>query len=354
MLVWIVLALNVVVWTVLALGFRRSKYLYPKETTPSVPISVIIALKNEAARIPHLVQSLKNQVYSSFEVVFVNDGSTDATVVKLYEAIGTDTRFRVLERPREMQAGKKAALSFGIGEAQYEQLAFTDADCCPDPQWLMQLSGYMTAEPHAVRVGFSPFVAEGRLLNLFVRYETCLTAYLTASFIGWGQAYMAVGRNLSYPKSLFKQVQGFSTHQHLLSGDDDLFIQTVQGQRHAPIRFLHARQTWVFSTPPPSVRVWFRQKTRHFSAARGYAAFPLLTLSVFQGLQLLAWLMLFFEHGVWALGLRWVYMALCFGFVTPRLHAPSLLLGLPLLDLFYNGMNAVVAPLGYLKKLGRW
>jgi len=151
-------------------------------------------------------------------------------------------------------------------------------------------------------------------------------------------------------------VRGFTAHQHLLSGDDDLFIQTVQAHKTTPIYMVLEQEAWVYSRSPASFRMWFRQKTRHFSAARGYARRAMVGLSVIQILQILSWAVLFWDFwiGLLALFLRWVFMAACFSMASPRLYTASLLLLIPLLDGLYHLMNLVVAPLGYLKKTLRW
>lgn len=356
MIPFILLSLNILVWSLLYIGFRRSIHNVQKGSSSTVPISVLVALKNEEAQVPTLVEAFKKQIYPHFEVIFINDGSTDQTTAQLRLAIGDDLRFRLYDRPDDMRSGKKFALTYGILQAKHAHLAFTDADCVPSPTWLRQLAGHITTIPDAVWVGYGPFLSEPTLLNLFVRYETNLTAYLTAAFTGWGQAYMAVGRNLSYPKKTFEEVQGFASHQHLLSGDDDLFIQTVQAHKTSPIYMVLEQEAWVYSSPPSSFRVWFRQKNRHFSAARGYARRAMVGLSVIQMLQILSWAVLFWDFwtGLLALSLRWLFMATCFSLVSVRLHTASLLLLIPLLDGLYHLMNLVVAPFGYLKKTLRW
>ena len=65
------------------------------------------------------------------------------------------------------------------------------------------------------------------LLNKLIRFDTFNIAQQYLSFALNGLAYMGVGRNLAYKKSIFFDNKGFASHIHIPSGDDDLFIQEV-------------------------------------------------------------------------------------------------------------------------------
>src|SRR5690606_33778770 len=120
--------------------------------------------------------------------------------------------------------GKKYGLTLGIKAASHEWILLTDADCRPNSRrWIRSMSRYFDEDTQFV-LGFSPYRATAGLLNLFIRFETMLTAIQYFSF-GWlGNPYMGVGRNLAYRKSKFLEEKGFNNFLHVTGGDDDLFV----------------------------------------------------------------------------------------------------------------------------------
>ena len=79
---------------------------------------------------------------------------------------------------------------------------------------------------------------------------------------------MGVGRNLAYRKSLFFKSKGFSSHYHLSSGDDDLFVNEHASGTNTSIEIDPESHT--ISIPKTSFGSWIRQKQRHLSAGNLY------------------------------------------------------------------------------------
>ena len=105
-------------------------------------VSIIVPARNEEDNITRCIQSLLEQDYSQFEVIAVDDGSTDGTSRLLDELAQTHpqgNRLWVLRLRDELPAGwagKPHALHRGIQEAQGEWLLFTDADTWHAPNAL--------------------------------------------------------------------------------------------------------------------------------------------------------------------------------------------------------------------------
>ena len=94
-------------------------------------ISVVIPLYNKEKQIAHTLQSVFNQTFQNFEVVIVDDGSTDGSVSEVEKF--SDLRIRLIH---QKNAGVSAARNRGIEEAKGDLIAFLDADDEWKPEYL--------------------------------------------------------------------------------------------------------------------------------------------------------------------------------------------------------------------------
>ena len=86
-------------------------------------ISVVIPLYNKEKQIKRTIQSVLTQTFQDFEIVIVNDGSTDNSTIEVEKI--KDSRIRLIHQEN---AGVSAARNKGIEEAKYELIALLDAD----------------------------------------------------------------------------------------------------------------------------------------------------------------------------------------------------------------------------------
>ena len=96
-------------------------------------ISVIVPMYNVADFIADCIESLKAQTFKDFEVICVNDGSTDSTLFRARDAAGDDARFVFVEREN---GGLSAARNTGLGAATGDYVCFLDADDWYNPATL--------------------------------------------------------------------------------------------------------------------------------------------------------------------------------------------------------------------------
>ncbi|MCB5260088.1 MAG: glycosyltransferase [Candidatus Cloacimonetes bacterium] len=189
------------------------------------PISVIIAARNEAQNLPRLLTSFAQMhpIDAAYEVIIINDHSSDDSMEILNNWEG-QFGIRVIDFQDEIEGyiGKKAALQKGIEAAQYDILAFTDADCKPPPGWLAEISELMTPETDYL-LGYSTILTKEGESNLtLVNFERSIYYILAAAGLYYKKPITASACNMIYRKSLFKKAGGFGGISHLLSGDDDL------------------------------------------------------------------------------------------------------------------------------------
>src|SRR5690554_6496302 len=85
--------------------------------------SVVIPLYNKELSIQNTINSVLNQTVQDFEIVIVNDGSTDSSLQKVNEL--NDSRIRIINKPN---GGVSSARNKGVEEAKCEWIAFLDGD----------------------------------------------------------------------------------------------------------------------------------------------------------------------------------------------------------------------------------
>jgi biofilm PGA synthesis N-glycosyltransferase PgaC len=336
----------------------------PLEKLPEVnlPVSVIISARNEAKNLTENLPSILEQKYPDFEVVVVNDCSFDASETVLSEFKDTYPNLKVVtitEHDR-FKTGKKFALTLGIKAAKNEHLLFTDADCKPASEnWITRMAANFTT-PVQIVLGYSPYNKTSNFLNLFVRFETIKSAinYLSAALNG--DAYMGVGRNLAYTKTLFFGAKGFAAHMHILSGDDDLFVNQNATSANTVIE-IHP-DTFVFTDAKTSLPAWFRQKKRHMGAGKLYKNRHKreLTFDAVSGVLfyiLLTLCLVFNFEPLLALGLfmfRLIFQLIIYSKLFKRLNGRDLLWYLPIFDMIYYIYLNTFGLIGTFIKTSQW
>ncbi len=270
-----------------------SFYKFRQTASPSpIPISVIIAARNEADHLQAFLDSVLTQEYSTYEVIVVNDCSYDQSsdVLKGFQARYSHLKVLELEENDKYKHGKKFALTLGIKAAKYEHLLFTDADCKPHSKyWIREMQAGFS-EGKEIVLSYSPFMKSGGFLNAFSRFETFYTAFQYLSFALRKNAYMGVGRNLAYTKSLFFKNKGFASHMHLLSGDDDLFVNANATKKNVSV--VLSPESFVYTPSKQSWLGYFKQKLRHLPDAKEYKPHHKFSLALFNASAFLFILML--------------------------------------------------------------
>jgi len=271
-------------------GFLFSKFSRVKNKhthSKTYPISVIISCKNEAENLIKNLPKLLIQDYPSFEIIVVDDASTDETLSVLHSFETKNEILTILSIPKtaSYNGNKKNALEKAIEIAQYEHLLFTDADCIPvSTSWITKMTTQFSDQKQLV-LGYGSYEKKSGWLNKIIRYETLLTAWQYFSFAIIGKPFMGVGRNIAYTKSLFYQQNGFENHKNIRSGDDDLFVNEAATANNIGICWQQKSHT--LSTPKTRLTEWIKQKRRHITTATSYKPMHQFLLGLFYISQLL-------------------------------------------------------------------
>ncbi|WP_027124415.1 glycosyltransferase [Gelidibacter mesophilus] len=253
-----------------------------KTSSNKPPVSVIVCAKNEAKNLEKFLPFILDQDYPNFELVLINDGSTDTTlkVMERFKTHHSNIKIVNVKSIETFWGNKKYALTLGIKAATHNHLLFTDADCKPaSNQWISEMVSHFSNEFQIV-LGFGTYAkVKKSFLNKLIRFETLMTAIQYFSYTKLGHPYMGVGRNLAYTKDLFFEARGFMDHMHIKSGDDDLFVNQIATAKNTSISL--SKNSFTQSLAKTSYSDWMMQKRRHVSTAKHYKPKHKTVLSLF-------------------------------------------------------------------------
>lgn len=334
--------------------FSKFSFTKPEAITPkNIPISVIVCAKNEEENVKEYIPLLAQQDYPTFELVLIDDASSDETleVFEAFEQQYPNIRLVKVKNNEAFWGNKKYAMTLGIKAAKYEHLLFTDADCFPlTKDWITNMSAHFDRDKKIV-LGYGGYTKiANSFLNKIIRYETVLTAIQYFSWAKIGKPYMGVGRNLAYKKEVFFSVNGFIEHIQIRSGDDDLFINQAANADNTIIAT--SPESFTYSEPKKTYKEWFNQKRRHVATAEHYKTSDQVQLSVFYAAQLLFLLvgvtLLCFQYQ-WILvaslmAFRYLFSWISFGFGAKKLKEKDIIYWFPLLEiwLIFMQMNIFI------------
>ena len=256
-----------------------------KENNSSkIGVSVVIAAKNEENNLSNLLPILAQQDFLLFEIILIDDNSQDATLSKMnsFKKLHQSSHFdiKVISISSQESLGKKQALTKGIKAANHEHILLTDADCQPNSKYWIGHMLYSFSDKTALVLGYGAYKKiNNSILNKLIRFETLLTAVQYFSYALDGRAYMGVGRNLAYKKSIFIASEGFKKHEHIRSGDDDLFVSQVANSTN--VALCDHPESFTVSKPHVKFTSWIRQKRRHITTATHYKKSVKVSLSLF-------------------------------------------------------------------------
>jgi cellulose synthase/poly-beta-1,6-N-acetylglucosamine synthase-like glycosyltransferase len=336
-----VVFIQVIYFIVFIVAFKKKN---ATKDSSSPPVSILVCAHDEEENLRQLIPMLLQQNYGEFEVIVINDRSNDNTYDYLLEITRADARIRMVnvERIPPHVNGKKYSMTLGIKAAKYDWLLLTDADCRPEgPNWISSMSSAFQENTQFV-IGFSPYQKTVGFLNLFIRFETLLTALQYISFGLLKNPYMAVGRNMAYRKSFFLAEKGYNHFMNVTGGDDDLYVN--QHATSENTRVILGRDATIHSIAETTWASFFRQKKRHLSVGKYYKFKHRFWLGLFLITWILSWWMLapaalLSGMHYWVIGamvLRIITLMLTFQTGLKRLDHKFELWMVPFLDFLFS------------------
>ncbi len=271
----------------------------PSEPKQFPSATVLVAARNEEASIGRCLEFLAKQDYPGpFEILVLNDGSTDRTAEVVRAAMATEPRIGILDVPEatDGSAPKKNALSAGIARTEGDLVFVTDADCVVHPGWMRSLASHFSEDVGLV-TGAVFLPRERGLLAAMRNLDFAAYSYCSAGAMASGWPLIATAMNLAYRRIAFEQAGGFGKNASVTSGDDDLLLHGIVSRTSWKPAFALGPHTVVETDPVDSVGSFLNQRMRWASKAFRYP--PGMTLFLVSAFLLYAGLLVGLPLAIW-------------------------------------------------------
>jgi len=261
--VFLLTAINVYKAFVYQIGKKSNITFKPK-------LSIVIAAKNEEKNINSLFDSLEllNYPKENFEVLIVDDNSTDKTAELIQSKISDKNNYIFIKAENKEFEGKKGALSIGIKNAKNNFIVITDADCKPETNWLNAIAGGLDYGYDFV-FGVAPIKTGRTFVEKLSAFENLRNTYLTVAAVGLNIPYSAAARSFAFRKTSFERIGGYSKTTETLSGDDDLLIREAVKNKML-VGTVIEPDALVYSAALKNFNEYFQQKKRHLQTSFHY------------------------------------------------------------------------------------
>lgn len=227
-------------------------------------VSVIIPARNEEDTISSCIHSVMANDYTNFEVIVINDRSTDRTASIVEQLQHQYPRLRLVHTieltDNSNLQGKTRALHQGITQSSGEILMMTDADCDVQSSWIRSIVGVFNNPG----VGLVPSFTVVTTFNLFSRMQCLEWVFnhtLASAGIGLHQPLGCFGNNLSIRRSTYTEIGGYAAIPFSVTEDLSI-LQTVAQTKKWAIRYVCSHATKVQTKSCPTLPAFIKQHRR--------------------------------------------------------------------------------------------
>ncbi|MBI5541269.1 MAG: glycosyltransferase [Bacteroidia bacterium] len=269
--IWIIVIVISLLYTLVigyfCIGWIKYK-TYKNQTADLKPfVSIIIAARNEEKNILNLLKALSLQTYRNFEIIIIDDHSTDKTAEIIRENKFINCSLFTLNKN---EIGKKVAIATAVNLSKGDLILATDADCIPEVKWVETIVSFYNSEHADFIIGPVKQIASKNIFQQIFSLD-----FLSLQAVGAGAAemnnpFLCNGANLAFSKKTWINISE-ETGKKYASGDDVFFLHNaINILPKDKIRFIFSEDAIVSTSPPSGIIAFFNQRIRWASKAKGY------------------------------------------------------------------------------------
>lgn len=228
----------------------------PPELSSYPPVSILVPCHNEASNIQDTVDALLAIDYPSFEVLLIDDGSTDASPQILDRLARQDARIRVIHLARNQ--GKAVGLNTAAMMARHDYFLCIDGDSIVDPFCLRWMMRHLVASPRAGAVTGNPRIRTRSTLigRIQVGEFSSIIGLIKRAQRTYGKVFTVSGVMVCFRRAALHDA-GYWNPDALT---EDIDISWRLQMRHWDVRFEPNALCWILM--PETLRGLWRQRLR--------------------------------------------------------------------------------------------
>lgn len=241
--------------------FSSFSFSKENENNPKrIPISVIVYARNQAEDVKRLLPNLVNQNYHDYELVLVDNASTDETldIFKEYAQMFSNIRLCRVENNEAFWNNKKYAQTLAIKASKNEYLLFIDAEQNIDNEfWIISMASNFTFNKTII-LGPSMYIKLKGFFNKIIRFDSVFSQLHSFSWTNYGAPFSYFSKNIGYKKEEFYKVNGFITHMNTRFAEQELFMNEASQSKNTT--YTISKNAFVYLEPITKLKEWQTKK----------------------------------------------------------------------------------------------
>jgi cellulose synthase/poly-beta-1,6-N-acetylglucosamine synthase-like glycosyltransferase len=242
-------------------------------------VSVIVPIKNEKENIKRLYKEFTNQTIklSNFEVIFVDDNSTDGSLLLLNSMIRSNENIKIIKSEEE-RSGKKYAMITAAKNAIGEFLIFTDADTYHDKYFIENWIDFICNKPDFL-LSFGNVIFKTKEKSFLTFFQSFEFAVLQA--VGIATSVMKItsigsAANMAVNRDFF--ISNVDALRPEVASGDDMFLLIAANKKDRK-KVIWNTKSYVYTQPQKTIKGFVKQRLRWVGKSKYYDYLPIILLS---------------------------------------------------------------------------